>query len=83
MLCSRCKSEFEARQLKPPFILWRVLLTPVFLLTAGRARLLQETFGRYCWPCRRRMNVCLLFIAFLGVVGFLPTILRALGLGNP
>jgi hypothetical protein len=67
MRCSRCKQEFANRDLRPPSMLLRVVAFP-YLLLMRLGPVLKESDAAYCRPCRRQMNVCLLFLGFLVVL---------------
>ena len=67
MRCARCKGEFPDDELRRPSILLRVFAFP-YLLLMQAASVIRESNAGYCRPCRRQMNVCLLFLGFLVVI---------------
>ena len=68
MKCYRCQQDFDRAELRPPSLLLRILAAPYFLLVLKLLAFGGELTAVYCRPCRRRLNVCFLFIAFLVVV---------------
>ncbi len=64
MRCTRCKHEFADEDLRPPSMVLRVFAFP-YLLLMQSGSVLKESNAVYCRPCRRQMNVCLLFLGFL------------------
>jgi hypothetical protein len=81
MLCKRCGKAFDRAELRPPSLVLRLLAAPVFLLlmlNSGGVR--GEVNALYCQPCRRQLNVCFLFVAFLVVVVGMMIALQKLGL---
>lgn len=67
--CRRCRGEFDANDLRPPSTLLRLLAAPYFLMLSPQSSTLRgEVTALYCRPCRRQLNVCFFFIAFLVVL---------------
>lgn len=64
MNCTRCKQESADEDLKPPSKVLRIFAFPYLLLMQSGSALKESNAG-YCRPCRRQMNVCLLFLGFL------------------
>jgi hypothetical protein len=71
------------RELKQPLALWRVLATPVFLLTLGYGPRSSPVWGEisaaYCPLCRRNVNACLLFVVFMTGAVISMMLMAALG----
>ncbi len=79
--CRRCRGEFDANDLGPPSLLLRLLAAPYFIMLSRQSSTLrEETTAHYCRPCRRQLNVCFLFIAFLVVVFGTVQLVQYLGL---
>jgi hypothetical protein len=84
MQCRRCRNEFDTNNLRPPSALLRVLAAPYFLMLLLRSSTLpEEATGLYCRPCRRQLNVCFFFIAFLVVLFGGMQLVAYLGLNRP
>ncbi len=79
MVCKRCGKDFDPSVLRPPSLLLRLVAAP-FLFFLMRSRVVRgEVHALYCPRCRRQLNVCFLFIAFLVVVSLTVYVLQRLG----
>lgn len=81
MYCMRCRQEFPTEKLSQLSRVARIVAFPyLFLMQSDRVS--NESQGWYCRPCRRQLNVCLLFFGFLvGVMllaGLIGLLLRQL-----
>jgi hypothetical protein len=84
MQCRRCGGEFDVNDLRPPSTLLRLLAAPYFLMLLLRSSTLRgEVTALYCRPCRRQLNVCFFFIAFLVVLFGSMQLVSYLGLNRP
>ena len=85
MECPRCKKSFPESSLRPLSKLLTILSFPVFVFLMVRSAVVrQEMRAGYCSPCRRQLNMCLFFGAFLIFACCLGYVLDKLGLmGNP
>jgi hypothetical protein len=69
MQCKRCGHEFDRDDLRPPSTLLRLLAAPFFVFLMFKSALVRGEFNAlYCRPCRRQLNACFLFIAFMVIV---------------
>lgn len=67
MRCARCKKEHDEAALRAASFLLRILAFPyVALMRFGQV--MSEANAKYCPSCRRQMNVCLFFFAFLVIL---------------
>ena len=78
MLCERCGEDFDRSVLRPPSLPLRLVAAPFFFLMKSRV-VRGEVNALYCPPCRRQLNVCFMFIAFLVVVSLTVYLLQRLG----
>lgn len=76
MHCSRCGKGFDKAELKSLSRFARVISFP-YLLLMQSLKPLAESAGQYCKPCRRQINVCLLFLGFLVVLFGTMTLIQA------
>jgi hypothetical protein len=84
MHCQRCSHEFPPAELKPPSLILRVLGLPFFFLLAlCPPAAHREFFANYCRPCRRQLNVCIFFAAFMVVTMGTVMLLMQLGIIEP
>jgi hypothetical protein len=82
--CGRCRGVFDVNDLRPPSTLLRLLAAPYFLMLLLRSSTLRgEVTALYCRPCRRQLNVCYFFIAFLVVLFGAMQLVPYLGLNRP
>ncbi|HEV3005781.1 MAG TPA: hypothetical protein VGX78_15050 [Pirellulales bacterium] len=64
--CRRCKKEFPSDEVRPTPVWLRLTAFPLWFLHSVQVH--QELRASYCRACRRQMNVCLFFVAFLTAV---------------
>ena len=84
MHCQRCSQEFPESELKPPSLILRTLALPFFAMFLLRSRAVGgELTAVYCRPCRRQLNVCIFFVAFLVVTMGTVMLLLQLGIIEP
>ncbi|MDB5344719.1 MAG: hypothetical protein JWP89_3096 [Schlesneria sp.] len=84
MQCRRCRGEFDANDLRPPSTMLRLLAAPYLLMLSRQSSTLRgEATALYCRPCRRQLNVCFFFIAFLVVLFGTMQLAPYLGLNRP
>jgi len=77
----RCKKDFPKSKLKgvPKALL--VLAIPFFFWMLFKSRVLrQELTSTYCPPCRRQLNACLFFCAFMLFFALMMTLMKWLGI---
>lgn len=83
MLCQRCGKDFDRADLRPPFLVLRLLAAPFLLPLLLKSEVLRgEVNALYCRPCRRQLNVSFLFIAFMGVLFGTIWVLQKFGLAG-
>jgi hypothetical protein len=84
MHCQRCSQEFPDAELMPPSTILRVLALPFFAMFLLRSRAVGgELTALYCRPCRRQLNFCIFFAAFLVVTMGTLMLLLQLGIVEP
>lgn len=84
MQCQRCLKDFPESELKPPSLLLRLLTAPFFLVFGLRNKAVGgELLASYCRPCRRQLNFCLFFVAFIIVTMGSLILLMKLGIIEP
>lgn len=84
MHCQRCSKEFPDAELKPPSRILRLLALPFFAICAlSPGALSHELMAHYCRPCRRQLNFCIFFAAFMVVAICTYALLLQLGIVVP
>lgn len=69
MQCSHCGKQFRQNELAPPSTILAIFSLPLFIGAVFKSRNLRGEFtSLYCKPCRRAINVCLFFVAFMVVL---------------
>ena len=82
--CKRCGKVFDRGELRLPSLVLRVLAMPGLLPFLLKSSVVQHEFGAlYCRPCRRQLNVCFFFLAFVLVLMCALKAAQLLGLLGP
>jgi hypothetical protein len=76
--CHRCRQEFDERLLAPPSLWLRTLAGPFFYLLPSSTELRQEFVASYCPFCRRQLNFCFFFVAFMVVLFAIAMVIGSL-----